>query len=119
MITSNLPKNLMVEVENIVTLKHQAENSMNCIGVHNLQAPKHTWKRVKGACNRYNMNLQAHVQSIDAWQRVLFGQDIDSFRISQTCNTRKTFHTFQQDIMLQYARFFHDKSIRHNRILES
>jgi hypothetical protein len=48
MITSNLPKNLMVEVENIVTLKHQAENSMNYTGVHNLQAPKHTWKRVKG-----------------------------------------------------------------------
>lgn len=47
MITSNLPKNLMVEVENIVTLKHQAENSMNCTGVHNLQAPNTHGKELR------------------------------------------------------------------------
>lgn len=51
MITSNLPKSLMVEVENIMTLKHQVENSVNCIGVHNLQTPKYTLKRVKGTYN--------------------------------------------------------------------
>jgi hypothetical protein len=37
----------MVEVENIVTLKHQAENSMNCTGVHNLQAPNTHGKELR------------------------------------------------------------------------
>jgi hypothetical protein len=41
------------------------------------------------------MNLQAHIQSIGAWQRVLFGQDINSLRISQTGVTqRKLFILF-------------------------
>ena len=30
----------MIEGENIMTSKHQAENPMNCTGVHNLQTPQ-------------------------------------------------------------------------------
>lgn len=40
MITSNLPKNLRVEEENIMTLRHQAGNLMSCTGEHNLETPE-------------------------------------------------------------------------------
>lgn len=39
--TSTPPKNLMVEVENTMTLKHQAEIPKNCTCAHSLKARRY------------------------------------------------------------------------------